>query len=482
MKTRLQLLTLLALFVGLLSCSKEEPLNSSNLEDIEARTIFNFNITVDAHVVSSTKGVKDAWEAADVIYVFFENNTAQYLKMTFNGTSWDYKDKNGGSSFSGLTLSESGKKISAVYFPSHVNTAPPTVVGSAFVFEQAQSGYFLKAEQVPYTVKLAGNITTLEARLTMKAPEGFVQLFVEDNNPVANNYVITERNFSPATCGAIIPGGNISTNVGSEGFPLTGLPATIKGEKGYYFYGILKSSCRNVSTKYYFQMLQHSDWNGNRYVSSVKAKDAVTTTMYVVENDVVSRAAFRLGNWKESYFLDLGFGSIKWAIGNLQESSPYIAQPLERGNYYMWGRTNAYSSSNSQYTGVYVKESTDPAYKKNTAWRLPTPNEMSDIANSANMTWTWVSVNNSTQQGSYLVTSKKNGLSMVFLTAGYYWEGRLLAEGHIGNFWAAAHHDNDTGRCMVFIGPGSPASPSSMTTEGGCYRKMGMSIRAVMER
>ena len=72
--------------------------------------------------------MKTAWETGDDVYVFFEGNTTQYVKMTYDGTSWSYKDKDGGTTFEGLVLAATGKKLTAVYMPDFVvGNATPTL-------------------------------------------------------------------------------------------------------------------------------------------------------------------------------------------------------------------------------------------------------------------------------------------------------------------------------------------------------------------
>ena len=469
----------LALVAMLAACSIEEPYTGQERQVV-------FDISVTAGEAPATKGVKTDWESGDVVYVFFEDNSTQYLKMTCDGTgAWTCTDKDGGSSFTGLSLASSGKKLSAVYFPPHVNTVDPVwqSTSGAFVFPEAKKGYFLKAENVSYTTLSTDDIDKVQASLHMKAPEGFVQLYVADEAPQAGTYLMTERNFAPAACGTVVPGGSVSLATDGDGFPMPGLPATVDGAKGYYFYGILNSSCRGVSHKYHFQMVTQAEWGGYTCVSSVKAKNPVTTTMYTQEGESVNRAAFRLGDWQDSYFLDLGFGSVKWAIGNLQEASPYIAGPSEAGDYYMWGKTTTYNAGEAEYSGSYVKENTDAAYAKNKAWRLPSQDELLSLLETSNAQWTWVSINSGSQEGSYLLTSQKNGLSMVTRATGYKYPG----VGHQGNyhtvnFWSSEPGTTSEMGCgLTCVGPGAPLNASTRNV-GDLYRKMGISIRPVMDR
>ena len=148
----------------------------------------------------------------------------------------------------------------------------------------------------------------------------------------------------------------------------------------------------------------------------------------------------------------------------------------------MWGKTSPYVSGENIVTGNYVKESMDPAYHKNPAWRLPTQSEFTELVN--NMTWSWVTLEDNTQKGVYHATSKSNGLSLVFLTSGWKWNGSLLADGHVGNFWSSSPSPGgyaDRANCLIVNGPGSPTG-KTVVPWGDCERKMGMFVRPVMDR
>lgn len=478
MKSKLYLLFVLALTLG--ACGREAPM------EIRLNPVYRFDITVTSAGNSATKGVKTDWESGDVIYVFFEDNSLQYLKMTFNGTTWDLADKQGGAAFEGLNLTASGKKVSAVWFPPYVNDgAPDWSEQGGFVFPNAkEGGYFMSAESVPYTMEAENGVQNVCAQLDMKAPEGFVQFYVADDDPLPDTWWLTEANFACAGFEMLVPGESVNWSTGTYGFPLPGLPATVDGEKGYYFYGVLRERSRGVADDYTFQMVRQGQREGHSYVSAVKGKASVTATMYVVDGGAVSKAAFKLGGWQDRHFVDMGTGDVLWGIGNLQEDSPYIADPLQPGNWYMWGNTAPYHSG-AYYGGAYDVTSTDPAYAKNSSWRLPTREEYTKLYNSA--TWTWVTKDSGDKQaGVYLVTSRKNGLSLVLLTSGYYFDGRKEMESYVGAFWSSgeastadlAYSLSIYGRHPdfnnLFTGP-------TVAYDGTLYRRMGASVRPVME-
>ena len=71
----------MAAVLAFAACSKdfkESPITNDG--SIDASKLV-FNITVD----SPTKAMKTAWESGDDVYVFFEDNTSQYVKMTYDG-------------------------------------------------------------------------------------------------------------------------------------------------------------------------------------------------------------------------------------------------------------------------------------------------------------------------------------------------------------------------------------------------------------
>ena len=92
---------LAAAILALSACSKESPLAPDN--DIVRENGIDpsglvFNISVENGDAAQTKGVKTAWEDGDAIYLFFEGNTTQYVRMRFDGSSWHCTDKAGGQS------------------------------------------------------------------------------------------------------------------------------------------------------------------------------------------------------------------------------------------------------------------------------------------------------------------------------------------------------------------------------------------------
>ena len=121
-------------------------------------------------------------------------------------------------------------------------------------------------------------------------------------------------------------------------------------------------------------------------------------------------------------FVDLGLPSgTKWATCNVGATAPE-----EYGNNYAWGETTPQSWLATEYTyndNPEVLPLSADAANVNWGgnWRMPTYEEIGELEDTNNCTWTWT-----TQNGvsGYKVTSKKNGNS-IFLpgaaNSGYYW-------------------------------------------------------------
>ena len=417
-----KLMMFIAAFPMLVACVKE---NSVNVETIDASKLV-FNITVNRLDEPSTKGVKTSWVANDKIYLFFEDNTTGYARMTYDGSSWSTVVTNA------PTVSASGKKLTAVYVP--YNTDEP-VYSEGWTFDESYA-YYLSAEAVEYTVDTSDIPATLSATINMTAPAGFVQFFIPDESAVAGTYMLTASYIAPASCGAITPGGAVAQTIKSDGYAMPGIVATVAEEKGYYFYGILNAAKRGVATSYLFQLVTQEPTKG--YAISSRTK---TVNGTLDPTTVGAAIKFNLpSGWTASLpCVDLGFSHIKWATGNVQgdtQNLGSIANPLEAGGYYSWMRT---SNDGSTEGG------TDTAtWLLGAPWRMPTVEEFNALANTTDNTiWShktgWTTIGSNT--GGFLVTSKVNGLS-IFLPAS-------AGEDERGNYWSS-----ESGKCFFVQGVG----------------------------
>ncbi len=420
------LLIMSAVF-ALVACNKENPVKESAIDP--SKIVFNINVENG----EATKGVKTTWENGDDVYVFFQDNTTQYVKMTFDGSSWTYKDKDGGTAFSGLTLATSGKKLSAVYMPDFVCSAAPTYVTDKWTFGDIR-GYYQKAEAVSYTVTSTSEIATLSATISLVAPSGISQIFIPTSEYAAHGsgeeYVLTATHFIQFSFEGVTPGGTVTQGNMSNGFPLPAFAGTLNGETGLYFWGILEAA---GTYDFDFQLVKQNA--EKKYAISSKSKSKKDAT-------VPARFAAKLtGLTDNGKFVSLGYaGGPLWATGNLSKTASKIVDPLEAGEYFRYGKTTPYSSSESDYTGNENPLSTDhdAAYQANNTWRIPTKAQFDDLINSSNTTteWKigWTSLGST--KGGRLITSKSNGISLFFAAAGSYGSS-LIGLGTLGSYWSS---------------------------------------------
>lgn len=432
------LLIMSAVF-ALIACNKETPVKESAIDP--SKIVFNINV----ENAEATKGVKTVWEDGDDVYVFFEDNTTQYVKMTFDGSSWTYKDKDGGTAFDGLTLTASGKKLSAIYMPDFVCSAAPTYVTDKWTFGDIR-GYYQKAEAVSYTVTSTSEITTLSATISLDAPSGISQIFIPTTEYAAlgsgEEYVLTATHFIQFSFRGVAPGGAVTQGNMSNGFPLPAFAGTLNGETGLYFWGILEAA---GTYDFDFQLVKQNA--AKKYAISSKSKSKKNIT-------VPARFAAKLtGLTDNGNFVSLGYaGGPLWATGNLKEASPFIADPLEAGNYYKWGYTTPYdvTGTTDAYDNYKVAAGfMDTAAAKNSDWRIPTKDQFDALISDSNTNaktkseswktgWTTLGGNN----GGRLITSKANGISLFFAAAGYYLNGSLGNAGNYGYCWSSTPYDS----------------------------------------
>ena len=188
-------------------------------------------------------------------------------------------------------------------------------------------------------------------------------------------------------------------------------------------------------------------------------------------------------------FIDLGLPSgILWAEANIGAETAY-----DDGNYYAWGETapksdyseSAYTASGNllytKYTptGKTVLEPEDDAAYVNwgSGCRMPTDSEFSELSNSENCTWEWVSVTNSAGETTncYKVVSKRNN-NVIYLPASGGRSGdRLNYHGSDGYYWSSTLRANDISNAYIlYFNSGSHGVDYY-------YRYYGRSVRPVAE-
>ena len=465
-RTMKKLLLFAAAIIALTACSKESLVKDGTIDP--SKIVFNINVKN----ANDTKGIKTAWENGDVVYAFFEDNTTQYVKMTYNGTSWTYRDKDGGTSFTGLTLTASGKKVSAIYFPGFVCSTAPNFDTDCWKFGSSVDGYYQYTNGVDYTVTSTSDVTTLNATLSLTAHD-FAQIFIPDSEVSApasgNEYVLTATHIIKTGFSYVYPGGDAVYGNGSIGFPLKGYHGTLGGETGYYFWGITEYSSEHTYD-FTFQLVERNIAKG--YAISSKSKTVTGKTV------PASFAAKLTGLTDRGKFVSLGYaGGPLWATGNLDKTNNKIVDPLEAGEYFMYGYITPYNKSDSPYTGTENPLSTDhdAAYQANSAWRIPTKAQFDALVSNTNRAWKtgWTTIGG--DNGGYLITSNSNGISLFFAAAGYWEYGTHTDTGSDGCCWSSTPYEYP--ECAYSFTYGNWSGGYFNTSY--IARELGLSIRPV---
>lgn len=198
--------------------------------------------------------------------------------------------------------------------------------------------------------------------------------------------------------------------------------------------------------------------------------------------------------------VDLGL-SVKWADCNIG-----AGQPHEFGEKYAWGETEPkaiYSwetykwcersgdtwtwtkyCCNSSGSPVDNKEILEPEddvahVKLGGSWRMPTHDELLELRNWNNCSWTWTEDYNETGVAGYIVKSKKSGFEdrFIFLPAAGSYQGNSSSlAGAYGQYWSSSLNKNDPAIAWYL-------SFSSKEVKGNYnfLRPCGCSIRPVTE-
>ena len=210
--------------------------------------------------------------------------------------------------------------------------------------------------------------------------------------------------------------------------------------------------------------------------------------------------------------VDLGLPSgIKWASFNVGASAPE-----KYGDYYAWGETEPYYSSQNPLTWKEGKtagytwnsykwcmgsETTMTKYCSNSSygyngftdtkaildpeddvahmqlggkWRMPTFEEWCELRNGC--TWTWTTLNGVNGD---LITSKTNGNSIFLPAAGYRDDTILHSVGSLGGYWSSSlyTYGRPYDACFVYFSSDGVLSMDFFNY----YRHCGQSVRPVSE-
>lgn len=221
------LLILVTALLALSSCQRETPVEKVRTYALSS---LRFDIAIDR---IETKGIKSGWESGDKVFVFFSGVPGAYVTMTFDGTGWSSSPSN-----AAVSLSETGK-LTAVYLPYVGNVEPAYSEG--WHFPAVSESYFFKAEKVDYSIRdVANQEATLCAALAMtKANDASAQFFVPKTPEQNETMKLACSEATPTGLAAIASDGTVTSSFGTQGAWMTGYPATVDGEEGFYFYGMI---------------------------------------------------------------------------------------------------------------------------------------------------------------------------------------------------------------------------------------------------
>ena len=223
--------------MALSACSKEEVPAPKTLK-------LDLNITHDSY----TKAVKTGWESGDKIYVFFGNpedhTTPAYLTLTFDGSSWTEAWTAG---LEAEIASTASGKLHAVYTPGKLGTISYSSYDKIYNFTGSDPGWYLKCENVSYTVSEG----VLAATLNMACPDDFVQFYLEGQAVNAGKLQFSGDKILKVKVSGLIPDPYDNKTIFSQanygyGDAINGV--AYKG--GLMFSGILKSDARGVETSH----------------------------------------------------------------------------------------------------------------------------------------------------------------------------------------------------------------------------------------
>lgn len=151
-------------------------------------------------------------------------------------------------------------------------------------------------------------------------------------------------------------------------------------------------------------------------------------------------------------FIDLGLPSgTLWAETNIGAEGA-----ADDGEYFAWGETEVQSDGTYLWESYRFGSSTLSKYNRTdnkvnldrdddaaaAVWgapcQTPSNNDINELLNSNNCTWKWSSKTSSTLKSvrGYLVTSKKNGMSIFFPALGYRYNSKTNYKGSYGSYWS----------------------------------------------
>ncbi|MBP3203283.1 MAG: hypothetical protein J6M31_06755 [Bacteroidales bacterium] len=446
---------------SLVSCGKEVP---GKPDETGEAVVFNLEaVHPDG---ADTKAVKTGWDNGDVIFVFFNKAAApNYLKMTYDGSSWTSSEYAGATATPGTLGLKNGDTgtMRAVYLPFG-GEETVSADGTSFVFGNTDYTYYLTAT-LPYTVE----DNKVSGAFDMAIPEGYVQFFVEYSEPLSPAE-LREPHLTPQGIARIDGEGNIVTKALAHGAPLPGYVY----QNGFLFSGILAEDARGVSTDYHFTWVYKNSL-GFKYYSYFE-KDFTGKTLHT---DATHGRAVKLPNGKTGwdgikYYKPVDIGCdvdgrrIYWASRNVGAKKDFPENYTDDGLKETWGDYYTWDGAvdiiaNDDYLG--------------SKWHLPTREEWEAIR-SYNVTY------EDSQKGC-LLKSQDFGTQLFFPLAGRYKDVSYDYEYSpdelykCAYYWSATFAENGMHDPMYWISANEYPWNDPTFGENTSDKRTKMSVRAV---
>ena len=357
--------------------------------------VFDFAV----HYPGETKAVKKGWESGDKVFVFFEGVTTGYVTMTHSGSGWGTPTFNGTASVTDLT--ESGKKLTAIYLPFG-SSATASYYHGGWKFSTTYYSYYMRAEKVAYTVNTTGGITTLSATMDMVNPDDYVQFFIEDGDATDGAYTLGTDAVIPVGVDYIDAWGRIwETSDKTYADDMPGYAYS----GGYLFSG--KLGRWNYGDYYYFAKTKTADNSRADYFVSGKTLESHSAVKLPANDNVY---ALKYGSPNTGKWIPVGSG-ITVSLFSISGTPPAEAAS-SHGTWY----TCNYGQSVPEALGTLY--SFDQANALSVS--LPTKEQFELIDNSSYCSYTWLTVHG--QQGVVIKADR----GFLFLpeqrsSSGLYW-------------------------------------------------------------
>lgn len=466
-------ITILGTILALAACTKEIQEEKQPETQAPASSEIKLNITIGrADDFAETKAnVKTDWAIDDEVYLLFKDlltgENPQYIVMRRSGTgNWVGTGKNGLTSenvpTSGLLTAiffpyGKGANIVAYADPSSPRENP-TYTHYEFLFNNdPYCGYFLKAENVPFTYdQTAGLTSTLMLGIPELAEnEVLVHFDISGGYDRADELFLYQEYVHPI----------VFMNVTADGTVTMGKADAGKEIPGYNDTGFRSFSgiCEKKTTNTDFDFMIVDETNSMLYARSVAGKK-------ITKNIYIGLGGLYASSWNKHAFVDLGLidnvnnRRILWATENVGNGiDSFIDEDdgkskYNQGYYLQWGalvehykdqsswsnyrfydKTNDVITKYNDTDHLYTLEPQDDAatYYWEKPWRMPTRAEWQALMDEC--VWEDVLYDDDPDDPRFFVTKVKvsKGPKFLYLTTypgdGRYWSSERTTYASLKN-------------------------------------------------